>query len=373
LAPRGTTTTEFVDFSTGKQLTNYTGPDGNQVIQDIITFYNVLVNNGYDKMIEPGFWNLPNPPPADLTMSIGDFVKKYNCSGALPRMYESTGGGAGSRGNFLSLPTLTVLQSFPPSWIKVFFGAAPFYHIRGGNQALYTKIATLLGSDVMYNTVVIAADRSDSGVKLIVSGLSGTKVILAKKLLLAVPPTRENLIPFDQNAAEILLFSKPQYGRYHTAIVTHPKLPQGVELRNMPTSAVANPNSPFLDPPFVLSFSSFGNDSSLFSIGSSGSSYLLYPPEIAQLVAQNNLQTMANAGTIPNLQGKPLNVVQWSDHGPGGFGVSTADLNSGWMSQLYALQGKRSTWFTGNGVAIDFSTLLWKFNDDLITRMLASW
>ena len=79
---------------------------------------------------------------------------------------------------------------------------------------------------------------------------------------------------------------------------------------------------------------------------------------------------MADAGTLPNLAGEQLNVVAWSDHGSGGFGVSAQDLRDGWMAELYALQGKRSTWFTGGGVAADFTPILWKFNDDLLPRIV---
>lgn len=82
---------------------------------------------------------------------------------------------------------------------------------------------------------------------------------------------------------------------------------------------------------------------------------------------------MAAAGVLPDLQNKTLKVVQWSDHGPGDFGVSAAEMRAGWMADMYGLQGKRSTWFTGNAIAIDFSPILWKFNDDLFTRILKSW
>jgi len=43
------------------------------------------------------------------------------------------------------------------------------------------------------------------------------------------------------------------------------------------------------------------------------------------------------------------------------------------MDRMYGLQGKRSTWFTGNAIAIDFSTQLWKMNDEVIRRMLKQW
>jgi monoamine oxidase len=345
--------------------------DANLQQQGTVNLYNALVNNGYDKMIEPGFWNLPPGPqiPDDLLLPIGQFAAKYNATAALSRIWQGTGGGAGSRGKFEDVMTLTVLQSFSPSYMKIFLGQSNYYHIQNGNQGLYDKIAKLLGSDVLFSTVVTASERDDSGVKLLVSGPDGSKLIVAKKLLIAVPPTRENLAPFDLNANETLLFSKPQYGRYHTALISHPSLPRGVEFNNIPAAAATDASHPFLDAPFVLSFSSYGNDTSLFSIGTSGSPFDRFNPGAAAGLAQTNLQAMADAGTLPSLQGKPITIVQWSDHWAGGYGVSAAEMRSGWMDQMYALQGKRSTWFTGNAIAIDFSTPLWKFNDYLFTKM----
>jgi hypothetical protein len=378
LAPIGATVTKYVDFTTGKELVNFTAPDIGTEIGAIAAMYNVLTSNGYDKMIEPGFWNLPAGPqiPEDLLLPIGQFAQKYNVTAALARMYESTGGGPqAQQKNFLDIMTLTFLQSFSPSWMKVFLGTAQMYHIEGGNQLLYTKIASLLCDDVMTETVVLASQRTDTGVTMIVSGKKGTKIIKAKKLLMAIPPTRENLIPFDLNSNEMAHFAKPMYGRYGTAIVKHPSLPIGIELHNTPTSAVQDPYSPFLNQAHVLNFASYGNDTDIFSIGTSGSGtpYLFYPPIVATAVAQQSLQKMADAGTIPSLQGKPLTVVEWSDHGPGGFGVTADDMRAGWMSDMYALQGQRSTWFTGNAIAIDFSTQLWKMNDEVLSRMMAAW
>ncbi|KAH8896532.1 FAD/NAD(P)-binding domain-containing protein [Thozetella sp. PMI_491] len=375
LAPRGSTTTRYVDFSSGQTLVNYTTPNATLQQAAVVNFYNALVDNGYDKMVEPGFWNLPPGPqiPADLLLPISEFAAKYNATPALGRIFEGTGGGVGSRGNFSNALTLTVLQSFSPAYLKVFLGKITYYHIQDGNQGLYTKIAAHLGNDVLFNTTVMSTERSDTGVKVVVSNEKGTKTIHAKKLLLAIPPTRENLASFDLNAAEKEHFSKPQYGRYHTAVVKHSKLPEGVQLRNMPQVAVKHAYSSFLDAPFVLSFASYGNNTSAFSIGTSGPDYNRYTEQAAAAVAQGNLEKMAGAGTLPNLQGEKLQVLDWSDHGPGGYGVSAAEMRAGWMSQMYGLQGKRSTWFTGNAIAIDFSTTLWKFNDDLITRILSSW
>ena len=78
---------------------------------------------------------------------------------------------------------------------------------------------------------------------------------------------------------------------------------------------------------------------------------------------------MAAQGTIPDLEGEKLVTVAWEEHGLGGFGVSAEGLKTGWMADMYAMQGKKSTWWTGEGVVADFSTILWALNKDLISRM----
>lgn len=65
-----------------------------------------------------------------------------------------------------------------------------------------------------------------------------------------------------------------------------------------------------------------------------------------------------------------MDFVAWSDHGVGGFGVSAEDMRAGWMDDMNKLQGYRSTWYTGGGIAADFTTMLWKFNDQLLERMV---
>jgi hypothetical protein len=372
LTPRGSTNTRYVDFSTGKELQSFQDTSSATGINAVRKFHDLALANGYDKMTQPGYWNLPpgHEIPEDLLLPIGEFVKKYDLEPMLALMYPSTGGGAGSRGNFTNIMTLTIMKSFPTAWVKVFFGEIGMYHIQNGNQELYDKIAGLLSDDVLYNTMVVDSERNADGVKLVVEGKAGQKLILAKKLLLAVQPTRENLRPFDLDDHETTLFSKPKYGRSHTGIASHSKFPNGTELRNMPSSAVQDPLSPFLDTPFVLSFSSYGGDSRLFSLGASGSDFNAFDVEAAQQLARDSLQRMADAGTLPDLKGEPVDFVAWSDHEVGGFGVSPEDMRNGWMADLYALQGKRSTWFTGGGVAVDFSPVLWKFNDDLLPRIV---
>ncbi|CAP65549.1 uncharacterized protein PODANS_6_10420 [Podospora anserina S mat+] len=391
--PAGGNEVRYIDFTSGQELTStFQPPDESAGPIAVKKFHDLMTANGWDNMTQPGYWGFPagKDIPADLLLPIGQFAKKHGIEAMLSTMYPSTGGGVGSRGNFEDILTLSIIKAFPTAWSKVFFGEVAMFSIDGGNQFLYDKISTLLGKDVLYNSQVVNSKRSNSGIELVVDsarldddeeqpgksrkgkgkGKATKKLIIAKKLLLAIPPTRENLAPFDLTPAEKAHFSKPKYGRSHTAIAKHSKLPAGVQLRNLPLSATANPLSPFLQTPFVLSFTSLATDSPLFSLGSSGTNYTAFPPSEAKKVARKAIQTMVDAGTLPDLEGEEVEFVAWSDHGPGGFGVSAQELREGWMEDMYALQGKRSTWFTGNGIAADFTTMLWKFNDQMLDRIV---
>ncbi|KAK0726261.1 hypothetical protein B0T21DRAFT_371286 [Apiosordaria backusii] len=337
--PAGGNEIRYVDFTSGQELTSaFQSPDGAAGPIAIKKFHDLMTANGWDNMTQPGYWGLPagKDIPEDLLLPIGEFAKKHGIEAMLSSMYPSTGGGVGSRGNFEDILTLSIIKAFPTAWSKVFFGEVSMFKVDGGNQVLYDKISTILGKDVLYNSQVVDSQRSNSGIELVVDsarldnrkdGLSKSmrrkpnrkredkptkKLIIAKKLLLAIPPTRENLAPFDLLA----------------------------------------PNSP------------------LFSLGSSGTNYTDFPPSEAKEVARKAIQKMVEVGTLPDLEGEEVEFVAWSDHGPGGFGVSAQELREGWMEDMYALQGKRSTWFTGNGIAADFTTMLWKFNDVLLDKIV---
>ena len=371
--PRTANVARFVDFSTGKELADFRPLDSQRGTEAVRKFLALATDKGYDKMTQPGYWNLPpgDSIPEDLLLPIGELAKKYSIEPMLAAMYPSTGGGVGSRSDFNNVMTLTLMKSFPVAWIRAFLNDIEKFHVEGGNQRLFDTIAKRLGDSVFYDTVVTAAQRNETGAYLTVEKRNGQKtIVVAKKLLLAVQPTRENLAPFDLNQQERSLFSKAKYGRSHTGIISHSKLPNATTLRNMPAAAVQNPASPFLNTPFVLSISHYGGTSKLYSVGASGSDYGAFDEKEAQATVRSALEKMSEAGTLPKLEGEPLRVVAWSDHEVGGFGVSAGDMRDGWMANLYALQGKRSTWFTGGGVAADFTPILWKFNDDLLSRMV---
>ena len=65
-----------------------------------------------------------------------------------------------------------------------------------------------------------------------------------------------------------------------------------------------------------------------------------------------------------------LEVVAFSDHGPMHLTVPAEAYRAGFVQDLYALQGRRSTWWTGAAFASHFQTVIWEYNEVLLPKML---
>jgi hypothetical protein len=51
--------------------------------------------------------------------------------------------------------------------------------------------------------------------------------------------------------------------------------------------------------------------------------------------------------------------------------ASADDIRKGFIQKLYALQGHRGTWWTGGAFSVQFQSILWAFDDILLSKMLA--
>lgn len=60
----------------------------------------------------------------------------------------------------------------------------------------------------------------------------------------------------------------------------------------------------------------------------------------------------------------------WKQHDNLGLHVSPDAVKNGFYSKLYQLQGRRSTFYTGNAWCADYSSLLWAFTEKRILPSL---
>ncbi|KAF9870604.1 hypothetical protein CkaCkLH20_11910 [Colletotrichum karsti] len=341
---------QIVDFKTGFAIPNATAVDPNQLVGPLANYLFAALN--FDFLAE-GAYDIPESVPEDLLLPFGQFVAKYNLTEVVQVVWIFAHG----VGNLLETPTLYVLQNFgQPHLLGL---SAGYLYAPGGNQQVYDKAGEFLGNDVLYSSTVVASERSDDGVKAVVRTATGRKLIKAKKLLVTIPPTTQNLKPFDLDESETSVFSQWQNIPYYVGVVSNSGLPSLTNFLNVDVTAPA-----FLpQKPFVWR---------LETVGVPGYQTVKVIGEADSAKAQG-LVTDAVSRISASVNGSASTVAEfsaWEEHVNLQLHVSPDAIKAGFYKNLYALQGKRSTYYTGNAWCSDYSPLLWAFTEKRVLPSL---
>ncbi|KAK3934221.1 putative amine oxidase [Diplogelasinospora grovesii] len=341
--------TQYIDFSTGKPVANYPASDQTAMQTALGTY--AQITGQYLDLFFPGYWNLTLPIPDDLAMPFGQFVQKYNLAAMLPIAW----GFISAVGDVLDTPTLIMMQNFNAVHIQSLSSGGFFVPASHNNSQLYAAALGYLSADVLLGSHVSAASRENTGVKLLVKTPAGPKLVIAKKLLFTAPPTTDNLATFDLDGTESALFSKWQFSSVYVGVLSKTGLPDGLDLENA-TPNPAKHNLPTV--PFVAQFI-FSGLPGLYRamvVAEPGSSQ-----HDAKQLARAALDNMARAGTY-KIKRSP-NFVAFAGHSPLQLRPSAADLMAGFYQQIYSLQGRRSTFYTGAAWSADLTSTLWLFTE----------
>ncbi|EUC44611.1 hypothetical protein COCMIDRAFT_37601 [Bipolaris oryzae ATCC 44560] len=167
--------------------------------------------------LDAGFY-LPDPVPEDLLLPFGQFAQKYNITDAVQTIYMLTP----AFGDLAEIPTLQVIRTFSLSLVKTLqnFQTSSVMN----NSLLFQKLtAELLASNslLLSSRVVKTArvSKIDGRVRVLVETPKGTRLIIAKKILITAPPTTSNLAPLDASGDELKLFTQFTSVNYFTTIV----------------------------------------------------------------------------------------------------------------------------------------------------------
>lgn len=366
---RNALVSQYADFTTGLAV-NFTPPANADRTDALRRLLNITAP--YEDLFLPGYWNFPSPDkiPADLLLPFGEFVSKYDLHAAVNQVFQVTGMGVGDMANAL---TLYVLGAFGQPMIRGFLGQADsFVPTSRRNIDLYEAVQARLGDDVLLNSVVTQSLRTSIGHTLWVKDSLNKKymLVVARKLLIAIEPTEQNMAPFGLDIIEQGVFSKFRHTRVHAGIVSHPSLPKGGSVINEPAAAAPNNYLELPELNFNVRFDHMGADSDLWRV------MLVGKPEFdadkAQALVREGLGKLIEKGTLPETEVvEKLEVRAWADHGAMHMNVEAEELRKGFIQKLYALQGKRGTWWTGAAFAVQFQSILWAFDDVLIPKMLA--
>jgi hypothetical protein len=237
--------------------------------------------------------------------------------------------------------------------------------VHHNNHELYDKALVKLGSSALVSSNVTSVVRNSGSVEVTVSTPSGTKLIQASQLLIAIQPKLESLGFLDLDVEEQYLFGQFNNSYYWDALVRNPGMPPGVCVNNAnPAAALALPEMPGM---YVICATILPD---IYSV------YYTSPYALSEDYVKNDILTttakLVKAFGFPPVNGTP-EFVGFNDHRPFELTVSTDDIAGGFYDRLNALQGERNTWYTGATWQAHDSSLIWNWTEyTLLPRLLAN-
>lgn len=295
---------------------------------------------------------LPDPVPEDLLLPFGEFADKYDIGASLNTMYELDP----AVGNFTTVPTVERMRTMGLSLVQqTATGFLTTAH--HNNSEIYSKIQAelLSASSLLLNSEVVLTQRQNGseGVQLVVSTPEGPKLILAKKLLITIPPKPKILQSFDLSTEEEVIFSRFIDVGYYTSIVNNTGLPDNLGVFNY------NPDTPYNFPilPALYNVQTTQVPGLHLAIYGTPRTNKSFPLSDDEVKADKFNQT------------KPEFVI-FSSHTPFYLQVSPDDIKDGFYEKLYALQGVRNTYWTGAAFRSQDSSDLWRYSEEEVLPKL---
>jgi len=345
----------YANFATATPLSSSPFPSDNATGAALFAYEGQLakypfLTNGY---------NLPTPIPADLLLTWGDFLKKYQLEGLSYTAFTTLEG----VGNILTQPTLYIMKYFPLRTVQNLLTGDFLTTVRHNNHELYDKALLELGSNALVSSNVTSVVRNSKGVEVSVSTPSGLKLIKASQLLIAIQPKLESLSFLDLNVEERYLFGQFNNSYYWDALVRNPGVPADSCVNNAnPSAALALPEMPGM---YFICASIIPD---VFQV------YYTSPHALSNDYVKNDILTttakLVNAFGFPPVNGTP-EFVGFNDHRPFELTVSTKDIAEGFYDRLNALQGERNTWYTGATWQLHDSSLIWNWTEyTLLPKLL---
>jgi hypothetical protein len=339
-----------VDYRTGKPVTGYVPPDPSAALA---AYGAQLARYPY---LEAGF-ELPDPVPPDLLLPFGDFVRKYRLDAAVNLIFNFGQG----LGDILRQPTLYVMKNFGLDILRN-LQVGFLTTSRHDNGELYRKAQAELGADALLGSRVVLTQRDALGyAHVVVQTPAGLKIIRARKLLVTIPPKLTNLVGFDLDATETLLFGQFRNSAYYTGVLRNTGIPDNLSVNNI------GQDTPYHLPalPGVYAISPTGLPG-LHNV-KYGSPVQLPEAQVrADIVAA--VRRLRTAGTLPTTT---PNFAVFASHSPFELTVPTAAIQAGFYRRLYGLQGHNRTFYTGAAFHTHDSSLLWQFTEALLARIAA--
>lgn len=349
--------TVFADFNTGKR-TNYSEPTPEETAAAIARLGPEWYK--YESMMLPTTQNFPSGDsiPNDLLLLWDDFARKYNVEPVTTTIWNNVGI---VTDNALMIDMWKV---FDPSVLR-----GVMVPVSEDNSEIFDKVSQLLGNDAMYKSQVVSSRRTDNGVQLQVQGDGGMVTVNAKRLLITIGTNLIDREVYDLDDNEDALLHSVTGNRQWAGLVSHPSL-EGFSITNSP--AAAAPSNHLVHPraPSLQAFEFLGNSSTGPVYRTIITTKMEHDMEDAKNVVQTALQNLMIAGTVPDGNVGQVDFKALHDHGMMYRHHSPEQLRADIVRRTNALQGKRSTWYTGASWSVHNAAMLWNATDIILPKML---
>lgn len=348
----GSIITEHVNFNTGERV-----PPNSELLTTVVAALLYRASIEQFDYLASGAYYLPDEVPEVLLRPFREFVETHALQGALDLIFMF----AENVGNLLETPLLYVVQNFGIAHIDALLEGG-YIRPKNGTDVLFNKAANYIDEqNILYNSIVVQVTRNSTGVELVVQNTDGTrKLIRAKKLLIAFPPTLSSLSGFDLRADESSLFAKWTHKNYYAAAITNTGLPDGINVAN--NNPDNQPGSLPL-PPFQWELEYSGVPGYFMTKIVAETDFTA---EDAKELIRSDIKRMGETGTFST---KEPEIAAFASHSPETLMVSVEDVRDGFYRKLYALQGQQSTFYTGYTFCTDYSTPLWNYTGSVLDMM----
>ncbi|KAF9879176.1 flavin-containing superfamily Amine oxidase [Colletotrichum karsti] len=352
LNPQPGAVTKNYDFSLGIPIPAQNASAAaaqQQAVQAAVQAYSTNVLAKYP-WIDQGFL-VPDPVPEELTVPFAELAQKYNFTALLPVIAQF----GWWSGEITSIPALYGINNLGPALLNSIFGEF-IVPASGDSRSLYYAAAKELGDDVLLNATVVDVKREDSGVSVVVHQPDqAPKLVRARKLLIAVPPTLDNVGTYDLSDDEKTLFSNFFALGYWASVVTVPGL----------NNSLANVGiqTPLNQPVIPGTNGIFGTSSPGDFLVGVGFNDTNYTDEDGKNIIRENLATLAALGAVPEGAAEKVTFPYFSNHAPYNVRVPADEIKSGFYGKLLALEGVRNTYWAGAAFAGQNSAMVWSYNE----------
>lgn len=342
-----------IDLTTGKAQLD---PEADPGIPAALGTYINILNASYP-FLNKGFF-LPDPVPEDLFLPFGDFAKKHDIVPLVFLLNRFTQGW-----DIIRVPTLYVFMIINLDLVSDI--AAGTFLTTNDTNVLYRSALAILGERVLLNAHVTSVLRSNLGVRVHVKQEDTTsKVIKAKTLLMTGSPVLDNLQGWDLVPEEKTLFSKFSGFGYFAGVVSNPGFPDNTGFHN-----VASNNSGFHTPKlpavFVINNTPLPDKVRTVYYGTPQGIHI--DKSNAARMALDDLDRLVASQGYGHAKTKLLD---WVAHGPFNIQVSAEDIKNGFYARLYALQGQRSTFWSGSTWTAQDSATIWGYTKNVVLPLI---